>query len=134
MKREELTATIQQSLVEGESLIGFFYAQQQFKIGLWFLIGSLAAFTLKHYYTVVTTHGIHFYQMDLWGKLGQHDFFRYSEIQRIKMRQGFLRTSLEYFFETGRTLKLRSPHKGLKHILKLEESVINYLKAHVLVA
>jgi len=75
MNKEAAKAHILKNLMSGDSLVGFFIAQQPFKLWLFFIIGPLAVFSMKQYFIAVTQKGIHFHRLNLLGKFASDDFF-----------------------------------------------------------
>ncbi len=121
MDKDTAKVHIQQNLEQDDALIGFFSAQQPFKIWLFFLIGPFAAFSMKFYFVGVTTKGIHFHRLNLLGKFSNHDFFEYDEIENVKIGKGILQRPMKYQFKNGRSLKLKAQLKGVEKVAKLND-------------
>lgn len=128
MHKNEALTHIKNKLTSDEELIGFFMAQKPFKIWLFVLIGPLAVLSMKPYYIAVTNKGVHFHLLNLLGKFSKHDFFKFEEIDSLKIGNGVMRIAMKYVFSNGRKLKIKAQKKGLDRIAKIDEATLQYLK------
>jgi hypothetical protein len=131
MDKDKVKEHIQKHMEQDDVLIGFFYAQQALKIWLFVLIGPFAAFSMKFYFVGVTSKGIHFHRLNLFGKFAGHDFFEYDEIENVKIGKGLLQRPMKFQFKNGRSLKLKAQLKGVEKVAKLNEVTQVYIENNI---
>jgi hypothetical protein len=102
----------QAPLNQGETYVGGFLARSKMKTLWFFLIGPLAAFTMKQYQVMVTSERVFFGKLSLLGKLAHIDQFRFDEISSASFKKGVLTYKLKFKFRNGRSLELDANHKG----------------------
>ena len=131
MDKDKVKQHIQKHMEQDDVLIGFFYTQQALKIWLFVLIGPFAAFSMKFYFVGVTKKGIHFHRLNLFGKFADHDFFKYDEIENVKIGKGLLQRPMKFQFKNGRNLKLKAQLKGVEKVAKLNEVTQVYIENNI---
>jgi hypothetical protein len=131
MNKFDAQKNIEKYIEPGDSLIGFFYAQQPFKIWLFFLIGPFAVFSMKHLFVAVTKNGIHFHRVSLLDKFIQGDFFNYNEIEAVKIGKGMLQRPMRFKFKNGRNLKIKAQLKGVEKVAKLTDDTQKHIEANI---
>jgi len=131
MHKDESLILLKNNFSNGEELIGFFMAQRPFKIWLFFLIGPLAALSMKSYIIAVTNKGMHFQALNLIGKFSQHDFFDYNEIDSFSIGRGILQIPMKYMFTSGRKLKIKAQKKGRESVAKINDETLDFLKKNI---
>ncbi len=131
MNKEKAQEQIEKKIDQDDILVGFFYAQQPFKIWLFFLIGPLAVLSMKYYFVCVTKKGIHFHRLNLLGKFANHDFFKFEEIENVKIGKGILQRPMKYQFKNGQSLILKAQLKGLEKVAKLNEATQQHIEKNI---
>jgi hypothetical protein len=131
MDKDNAKEHIQKHIEQDDDLVDFFYAQQPFKIWLFLLIGPFAAFSMRFYFVGVTTKGIHFHRLNLLGKFSDHDFFRYDEIENVKIGKGMLQRPMKYQFKNGRNLNLKAQLKGVEKVAKLNDVTQQHIENNI---
>lgn len=131
MNKEKAQEYIEKNLEKSENLIGFFFAVRFPKIWLFFLIGPLAALSMKNYFIAVTSRGIYFHSLNMFGKFSTSDFFEYNEIKNVKIGKGFLQKSMMFQFGNGRSLNIKAQLKGVEKVAKITEEVENYIRNNI---
>jgi len=134
MTKEEAKIHIEKSLEKDDELIGVFTAQGPFPIWWFILIGPLGAFFFKFYYIGVTQKGISFYRLSLMGKFKDDgDFFKFSEIESLKIKGGFTQRPLIFTLKNGKKVKIKAQIKGLDRVAKLTEKVQKHIENNITV-
>ncbi len=133
MNKEQAQEQIEKCLVPNDSLVGFFIAQQSFKIWLVFLIGPLAMLSMKSYFVAVTEKGICFHRLSLFGKFANSDFFEFSEIENVKIGKGLIQRPMSFEFRNGRKMKIKAQLKGVEKVAKLTETVQQHIEKNIAV-
>ena len=134
MKKEEAEEHILNSIDNDDELIGFFTAQGPFPIWWFLLLGPLGAFFLKYYYIGVTQKGISFYRLSIMGKFkDEGDFFPFSEIESVKIKNGFLQRPLIFTLENGTKIKIKAQIKGVERVAKLSDEVQKHIENNITV-
>ena len=131
MNKIEAQQHIDKYIEPGDSLVGFFYAQEPFKIWLFFLIGPFTVLSMKHLFIAVTKNGMHFHRLSLMGKFIQGDFFTFSEIDNVKIGKGMLQRPMKFTFKNGRKLKINAQLKGVEKVAKLTEATQQHIEANI---
>jgi hypothetical protein len=131
MHKDKACEHIKQNLSSNEDLVGFFQAQKPCKFWLYFIIGPLILLATRNYFIAVTNKGIHFHMLNFLGKYSQHDFFSYTEIEKIKIGKGVITIPITFFFSNGAKLKIKAFKKGVKDMAKLEENTLDYINKHI---
>ncbi|MCQ8119260.1 hypothetical protein [Methylomonas rosea] len=133
MTKEAAKEHILKNLTPGDSLVGFFIAQQPFKLWLFFIIGPLAVLSMKQYFIAVTQKGIHFHRLNLWGKFASDDFFAFNEIATVKIGKGMLQRPMKFTFKNGRNIYIKAQLKGVEKVAKLDEATQKHIEQHIAV-
>jgi hypothetical protein len=131
MNKEVAQKHIEANLKVGDLLIGFFYATEAMKLGMFALIGPLAALGMKFYYVAVTKNGLTFHRLNMMGKFSNSDAFSYDEIEKVKIGQGWVQRPMKFKFKNGRVLNLKAQLKGVEKVAKLTEDVQQYLEKNI---
>jgi hypothetical protein len=131
MNKEKAQEHLENSLTQDDVLIGFFYAVQPFKIWLFFLIGPLAVLSMKHHFVGVSEKGMYFHRLNLLGKFTDHDFFKYDEIESLKIGKGMLQRPMRLKFKNGRDLELKAQLKGVDKVAKLNEATQKHMEKNI---
>lgn len=131
MTKEMAQAHIEQNLTQGDSLVGFFFAQQPFKSWLYLFIGPLAILCMKYYFVAVTTKGVHFHRLNMSGKFSDNDFFEFAEIANVKIGKGILRKPMRFQFRNGRDIKINAQLKGVEKVAKLTEVTQQHIENNI---
>lgn len=131
MKKEEAREEIGRRLAPNEDLVGFFVAQGATNFGLFFLIGPLAAFSIRSYYVAVTDLGVHFHLINLHGGFRHSDFFSYKEIEAVNVCDGTLQIPIKFLFSNGRDLEIKAQKRGLARVAKAEPEVLDHITKNV---
>ncbi|NJD07285.1 MAG: hypothetical protein FIA97_12435 [Methylococcaceae bacterium] len=131
MDKEKAKEHISKYLEMNDSLIGFFFATQPFKMWLFFLIGPLAFLSMRYYFIAVSEQGLYFFRLNFWGKFLPADFFAYNEIASVKIGKGFTQRPMKFTFENNRKLAIKAQLKGLEKVAKLTHETQSYLESHV---
>lgn len=131
MHKEAAQNHIEENLVPGDSLVGFFYALQPFKIWLFFLIGPLAVFSMKYHFVAVTQKGITFHRLNMLGKFSDSDSFEFNEIESVKIGKGLLQRPMQFKFANGRKLALKAQLKGVEKVAKLTDAVQKHIEHNI---
>jgi len=131
MNKETAKEHILKNLIQGDSLIGFFVAQQSFKIWLFFLIGPLAVLSMKSYFVAATQKGIYFHRLNLLGKFADSDFFEFNEIESIKISRGILQCPMIFKFKNGRSIKIKAQLKGIERVAKFTEETRQHIQNNI---
>ena len=133
MKKERAQEQIVSNLADNDSLVGFFYAQQPFKIWLFFIIGPLAVLSIKYYFIAVTTKGVHFHRLNILGKFADNDFFKFAEIENVKIGKGIVQRPMKFNFNNGRSIKIKAQLKGVERVAKLTENIQKHIENNITV-
>jgi len=133
MKKEKAQEHIVSNLADNDSLVGFFYAQQPFKIWLFFIIGPLAVLSMKYYFIAVTTKGVHFHRLNILGKFADNDFFKFAEIENVKIGKGIVQRPMKFNFNNGRSIKIKAQLKGVERVAKLTENIQKHIENNITV-
>lgn len=131
MNKERAHEHIKLNLREHESLIGFFQAMEPPKIWLFFLIGPLAALSMRMYFLAVTTTGLYFHRLNLLGKFKGHDYFDFSEIESVKVGKGLLQRPMRFHFKNNRKIQLKAQLKGVEKVAKLTTDVQQHIEDNI---
>lgn len=131
MNKEKAQEYIQAHLNENDSLIGFFQAIETPKIWLYFLIGPLAALSMKYYFLAVTEKGIHFHKLSMLGKFAGSDFFKFNEIESVKIGKGLIQRPMMFKFKNSRKLKINAQLKGVEKVAKITENVQQHIERNI---
>ncbi len=131
MKTEEARQEIDNHLAPAENLLGFFFAQGATNLGLFFLIGPLAAFSIRSYYVAATNLGIHFHLINLHGGFTHSDFFPFEEIENVNIGKGALQTPMKFVFSNGRDVKIKAQKRGLGNVAKVTPEVLDHIVKNV---
>lgn len=131
MNKEKAKEQIEKNLIQDDVLIGFFYAQQPFKIWLFFLIGPLAVLSMKHHFIGVSEKGMYFHPLNLLGKFSGHDFFKYDEIESVKIGKGLIQRPMKFKFINGRNLKLKAQLKGVDRAAKINVETQQHMEKNI---
>ena len=131
MKKEKAKEYIEKNLSPDDSLIGFFAAQQSFKIWLFLLIGPLAVLSMKSYFVAVTRKGIYFHRLNLLGKFSDYDFFEFTEIETVRIAKGTFQRPMKFNFKNGRNIEIKAQVKGLDRIAKLTEETLQQIQNNI---
>lgn len=118
-------------IVADEKVIGYFIGQVRPKFWLFFVMGPLAALTLKHYYVLVSDKGIHFYRMSAMGKIRSGDFFAYDEISALKVGKGVLQKPLTFRFANRKKLSMGALIKGIEKVAKMDDATLAYMRDRI---
>ena len=95
-----------------EEYVGAFMARSKIKIGWFFLIGPLAAFSMKQYQILATNQRVFFGRLSIMSKLTDVDIFNYDEIESASFKKGMLTYKIVFNFVNGRSLTLDANHKA----------------------
>jgi hypothetical protein len=119
----------QAPLNQGEEYVGAFSARTKISWGWFFVIGPLAAFTMKQYQMMVTNQRVFFGRLSLLGKLSSIDIFSFDEIKSASCKKGMLTYSISLKFKNGRSIALDANHKGVASIegFLLDPTMAEYL-------
>lgn len=131
MNKERAKEYIEESLNDGDSLIGFFQAISPPNIWLFFLIGPLFVLSMNTYFLAVTEKGIYFYRLSLLGKFKEHDFFEYSEIESVVIGKGIIQRPMMFTFKNNRKIKVKAQLKGVEKIAKLLPEVQQHIERNI---
>lgn len=131
MNKERAKEYIEESLNDGDSLIGFFQAISPPNIWLFFLIGPLFVLSMNTYFLAVTEKGIYFYRLSLLGKFKEHDFFKYSEIESVVIGKGIIQRPMMFTFKNNRKIKVKAQLKGVEKIAKLLPEVQQHIERNI---
>lgn len=99
---------------EKESYIGAFMGRTGIKWAWFFLIGPLAAFTMKQYQVVVTDQRVIFGKLSLFGAPTTVDTFAFNDIRAIILKKGVLTYKIGFVFNNRRRLDLFANHKAAR--------------------
>tara|TARA_A100001015_G_scaffold312144_1_gene416727 strand:- start:838 stop:1242 length:405 start_codon:yes stop_codon:yes gene_type:complete len=133
LKKEIAEKHIVENLAQDDELVGFFEAVQPFKFWLFFVIGPLAVLSMKNYFVAVTKRGVCFYRLNLLGKFAGSDFFKFNDIENVKIGNGILQRPFLFQFKNGRKLKINALVRGVEKISKLNDNVQKYIESNVTV-
>jgi hypothetical protein len=100
----------------GEKYVGAFLVRTKINWGWFFLIGPLAALTMKQYQVMVTDQRVVFGRLSMMGRLRNADKFSFDEIESASFRKGMLTYKIVFRFRNGRSLTLDANHKALVSI------------------
>lgn len=131
MNKEKAQEHIENNLSQDDALIGFFYAQQPPKFWLFFVIGPLAILSMKNHFVGISAKGIYFHQLNLLGKFTGHDFFRYDEIESVRIGKGVLQRPMKFLFKNGRDIMIKAQLKGVDKVAKLNEVTQQYIENNI---
>jgi hypothetical protein len=135
MNKEEAKEHILKHLEEGDELVGFFVAQSPFPIWWFLLLGPLGILFLKTYFVAVTKNGINFHRLSLMGKFkDEGDFFRFSEIENVKIKNGILQRPMIFTLKNGIKVKIKAQLKGIEKVAKLTEETQKHIENNIPVA
>ena len=129
MHKDQAREHIEKDITEGDELIGFFQATYfpRFWWLLVVLVTPIAVLTMRWYFVGVSKQGLCFYKLTFMGKFCDADFFKYDEIDSVKVGRGFLQRPMVFRFMNGRKLRLKGQLKGLGKIAKLTPEVSDYI-------
>ena len=129
MHKDQAREHIEKDITEGDELIGFFQATYfpRFWWLLVVLVTPIAVLTMRIYFVGVSKQGLCFYKLTFMGKFCDADFFKYDEIDSVKVGRGFLQRPMVFRFMNGRKLRLKGQLKGLGKIAKLTPEVSDYI-------
>ena len=129
MHRDQAREHIEKNITEGDELIGFFQATYfpRFWWLLVVLVTPIAFLTLRYYFVAVSKQGLCFYKLTFMGKFRDADFFKYDEIESVKVGGGFLQRPMVFRFINGRKLRVKGQLKGVDKIPKLTPEVSDYI-------
>lgn len=128
MNKEKAHEHIKLNLRENDSLIGFFQAMEPPKTWLFFVIGPLAAFSMRMYFLAVTTKGLYFHRLSLLGKFREHDYFEFCEIESVEIGKGVIQRPMKFHFKNNRTVKVKAQLKGVEKVAKLTADVQQHIE------
>lgn len=131
MRKEQAEEHIRLTLQPGDDLVGFFQAVTPINFGMFFLIGPLAALTMKQYYVAATRKGMYFHRLNMLGKFKDFDYFSFDEITGVRFGKGVMQRPLRLQFANGRTLKLKALLKGVEKVAKLTDTVQQHLETAI---
>ncbi|VVS95516.1 hypothetical protein [Desulfoluna spongiiphila] len=131
MNKEQAQEHIESCLKENESLVGFFQAMELPKFWLYFIIGPLAAISLKTYFLGVTETGLYFHKLSLLGKFNNYDFFRFDEIESVKIGKGFMQRPMTFRFKNNRKIKIKAQLKGVEKVAKMSTDVQQHIEKNI---
>jgi hypothetical protein len=131
MNKDQAKKHIEENLVDGDSLIGFFQAVSPLNIWLLFLIGPLSLLSMKTYFLAVTEKGISFHRVNLLGKFKEHDFFEFDDIESVEIGKGVLQRPMKFLFKNGRKVKVKAQLKGVEKVAKLLPDVQKYIETNI---
>jgi len=134
MKKEEAKEYLLNSIDNDDELVGFFMAQGPFPIWWFLLLGPLGAFFFKFYYVAVTQKGISFYRLSIMGKFkDEGDFFKFSEIESVKIKNGILQRPFIFTLKNGTKIKIKAQIKGVEKVAKLTDNVQKHIENNIAV-
>jgi len=129
MRKEQAEMHIIANMQKSDELVGFFQATTPIRIGLYLLIGPLAALSMKQYFVAAGKKGMYFHRLNMWGKFKDYDFFSFTEITSVQFGKGMIQRPVTFQFNNGRSLKLKAQLKGLEKLAKLKEDVQKHIEA-----
>lgn len=130
MKKEIAKKHIEDNMNDGDSLIGFFQALQ-LNIFLILLMGPIFFFTIRKYFVGVTQNGISFHKLSFIEKFKEHDFFRYDEIESVKIGKGLLYKPMKFTFKNGRKINLKAHLRCVDAIAKITPDVQKHIENNI---
>lgn len=131
MNKDEAQRHIEENLAPGDSLVGFFYAVQPFKIWLFLLIGPFAVLGMRYHFVAVTERGITFHKLSMLGKFSNSDSFTFDEIESVKIGKGILQRPMKFKFTNGRKLHVNAQLKGVEKVAKITEQVQQHIERNI---
>ena len=129
MHKDQAREHIEANITEGDELIGFFQATYLPRFWWLFvvLVTPIAFLSMRIYIVAVSKKGLCFYKLTFMGKFRHADFFKYDEIESVKVGGGFLQRPMVFRFMNGRKLRLKGQIKGVDKIAKLTPEVSAYI-------
>jgi hypothetical protein len=100
---------------------------------LFFIIGPLAILSTKTYFVAVTTKGVYFHRLNLFGKFAGIDFFEFGEIENVKMGIGMIQRPMKFQFKNARNIKFYPMLRGGNKKAKLTEITQKYIENNITV-
>jgi hypothetical protein len=134
MDKFKASSHVKENLIENDTLIGVFQAQEPFKIWLFFIIGPLAVLSMRINIIAASDKGMYFHRLNFFGKFTDFDFFTYQEINQVKIGKGWLQRPMVFLFFNGRKLKVKAQLKGVNKIAKLSDKVQRIIEQKIQVA
>ena len=131
MGRETALKQVQNYFRDGEELIDFFSAQKPLSIWWLLILGPLSPMLLNTYYVAVTDLGVYFFERSFLGKIQDHQFYSYQDIERLKVGEGQFAIPLKYFFKDGSRLLIHAQKRGTKRVAKIGEKGLHHLQSHI---
>ena len=118
IQKREAESLFRTRLGRDETYIGLFtgyYMPSQ-----WFslILGPARLLGARLYYVGVTSTGVHFYGCAAIGKMINHDYFSYDEIESLR-HVGWDKKKMVFTFTNGRSLAIR-PTRNIKAQLRLD--------------
>src|SRR5215467_8591517 len=101
------------ALNPGEAYVGAFMGRTKINWAWFFVIGPLAAFTMKQYQVMITSQRAVFGKLSMMGGLAGVDAFTFGEIDSVSFKKGMLTYNIRFKFKNGRSLALDTNHKAL---------------------
>jgi Bacterial PH domain len=100
-------------LKPGEHYLGAFLGRTKINWAWFFVIGPLAALTMKQFQVMVTDQRVVFGRLSMMGRLAGIDTFPLAEIEAASFKKGMLTYTITFKFKNGRSLTLDANHKGI---------------------
>jgi len=122
---------IEKNLAQGDSLVGFFYANTPLNY-LKCTIGILGAFIWKYYVIAITKNGICFYKLNLAGNIVDSKFFEYHEIEKVKFGIGLIEKTIKFYLKGGGSIKVKALLKGRGKAAKLTKSLQEHIERNII--
>jgi hypothetical protein len=99
---------------EHETIVGAFMGRTGIKWFWFFLIGPLAALTMKQYQVVVTDKRVIFGKLSIFGAPTTIDSFAYKEIRAVILKKGLLTYKIGFVFNNRQRLNILANHKAVR--------------------
>ena len=132
MKKEIAKKHIEDNMNEGDLLIGFFQALTQPNIFFILFIGPIYLLTIRKYFVGVTQNENSLHKISFIEKFKEHDFFRYNEIESVKIGKGLLYRSMKFTFKNGRKINLKAHLRCVDAIAKITPDVQTYIENNIM--
>ncbi len=107
---------LQVPLNQGEEYVGAFLSRSKIKWVWFFVIGPLAALSMKQYQIMVTNQRVCFGKLSMFGKVSGVDKFAFNEIESASFKKGMITYNIKFKFRNGKLLNLDANHKALVSI------------------
>lgn len=114
MKKQEIYETIiLPSVKEDDQLVGYFQAMYRPPFWKMMLFGVFAGLSQRSYYVAVTSSGIFFHKLTLFGKPDSTTYYQWEEVVKMKIKKGVLQKPYMFLFSNGNKLTVRALVKGV---------------------